>query len=60
MLLFSSGGYTSSLATAVTLDIPTAVEYKAKLEDEFKQFNDYYVTLFAVMALVFVVKGIVS
>lgn len=59
MLSFSLD-LSSSLIATVSIPIPLPEEYKAKLEAEFTQFTNYYVTLFAVMALVFVVKGIVS
>jgi hypothetical protein len=58
MLPFSSVFHTPLIAT-VSMPIPSAPEYKNQLEQQFNQFSDYYVLLFSVMALVFIVKGIV-
>lgn len=43
-----------------SITLPSTSEYKAKLEEQFTSFSDYFVVLFAVTALVFVIKGIVS
>lgn len=60
MLSLSTQFHTSLTLISVPIDLPTTSEFKASLEAEFTQFSTYYVTLFAVMALVFIVKGIVS
>jgi hypothetical protein len=60
MLSLSTVLYSPITFSVVSINLPTEAEFKAKLEDEFNQFSNYYVLLFAVSALIFIVRGIVS